>query len=128
MKIRNGFVSNSSTSSFVIIGFEFELQDLQEIAVQLVGDEKVAEAKEQSWYDEEESLSSLIQNNTAYDIVSTYMTEGKPIIGITPLSIDENTITLGNIDLQEIIDKTNKLKEILKTNTPVKIIGGNYLC
>jgi len=39
MKVRNGFVSNSSTSSYVILGVKFDIKDIKEVVEKVTGKE-----------------------------------------------------------------------------------------
>lgn len=50
MKIRNGFVSNSSSSSFVLYGIEVSTEQLHKLMIERLGEEKANELLEDGCY------------------------------------------------------------------------------
>jgi hypothetical protein len=113
MKSRRGFVSNSSTSSFVIIGYLLEEEAAKEIAKKVLGKDKLDEdwkwcGLPSPWSIQEED---------------TYNSNAKIIIGISPLEIDECGIS-GEANLIEILEKLSKLD----LGYPPNIYGGTFSC
>lgn len=108
MKIRNGFVSNSSSSSFVVAGFEVNPET----------------EFDDDWY---ENYSVL--NSSDYDIE-----DGKVVLGVEIFSIDDcGLIDCDSLDLEELSDKLKELKEKCeKANIEVlskgKLYGGVKVC
>lgn len=115
MKTRNGFVSNSSTASFVIIGYMLEDSKMQEVVKTLLGVNELSE--DWQWEDVGDTELTLQFNEN-----------GDDIIGISPLNIDECGISNAEIDLQDILSKLDKLKKTIKTDKLPKIFGGTYAC
>ncbi len=120
MKLRKGFVSNSSTSSFVIIGYEIDEVDL----VALV--KKITD-KPDEWFDEDGDWIYEVDTVSGFSVFNL-SEEGELYIGVQPLDIDENSISEAEIDLAEITTKMDKLKALLGTSESPKIYGGTYAC
>lgn len=59
MKIRNGFISNSSSSSFIILGFKISTEEIKNLY-------KDSENFLDSWYDEDEFDTLYNDNNNSY--------------------------------------------------------------
>lgn len=115
MKTREGFVSNSSTSSFVIIGYMLEDSKMERVVKSLLGVNELSE----DWQWEE-------LGDTGLSIQS--LEDDDSIIGISPLSIDEYGISEAEVDIQDIMSKLDKLKKVIETDEPPKMFGGTYAC
>jgi len=119
MKVRQGFVSNSSSSSFVVVGYAIKTEEL----------EKISEDKDIDIYDE------------IYDSGFRYLCsgdndtpEGCDIIGKDIASMDEYFMKKGEISLEDLSKKATKVKDKLKElgidikDIKAKIYTGTRAC
>lgn len=124
MKIRSGFVSNSSTSSFVILGYKLTAK-LQKHLIE-VG---VVPPKDK-WVDKEggkyTTISEFMLWGDGFDLPELlYIEEGygdddTPMIGI---NLDETCMKF-----DKIAKNVQKMKEILKTEEEPKLFNGVSAC
>ncbi len=109
MKTRNNFVSNSSSSSFVLVGFhinELEKEFLEKI-------EK----------DYEDGLHDFAEKNGM-----DYYSE-EEIIGYSLTESNEDGMSESELNIASLIDKAEKLSEIFKISTlKIKLITGEKAC
>lgn len=87
MKVRNGFVSNSSTSSFVVIGFEVD-KDYEEL----------------EQYDTYKGETTVIQDDSM----------NNPVVGVSLIQWSDSDMPKLKLTQQEINEKFEKAKEIAK--------------
>ena len=100
MKIRSGFVSNSSSSSFVMIGCEVVRKDLKKLWDKL----KTEENKEENWEDDIYDL--LYESDWLYD-----GERDRPILGRKLAGQDTDTYQLDNASYT--VEKVQKImKEV----------------
>ena len=146
MKVRAGFVSNSSTCSFVICGFKIPETGYQYILQRLTGittDEIILEMKKDDHYRKKEIIEqSHIDNFCAdkvYDIknkkdkdIDILMGEGVDgvVVGVEIFNADgEDYIPNQEIDLTEIQERLDNIRDRLKLGSiPAKIFSGTYQC
>ena len=140
MKFRNGFVSNSSTSSFVLVGFE--LSD----GVGEEGSEKMKKLIIDLYNVEPSTLEGIEDYELADDF---YHKSRKGENGITVLSGSDNgvgdSIVIGvmlaetnsydtfelpdNVTpVSEIEEKLKKIREIIEEDSEIKIYCGSKMC
>jgi hypothetical protein len=105
MKIRNGFVSNSSSSSFVIIGCELTETELKAFKEKLVGR---ARAGDDDWNWDDESCDALRKNKWMCD-----EERSKPLLGRVLAEQDGDDYILPEEDytfeqIREIMKKVKK--------------------
>jgi len=79
MKIRNGFVSNSSSSSFCIYGASFEMGELIEKVktLGLITEDKIEEYEDDQ-YELMEILDEKLDLNMEFDYENEYVWIGRP--------------------------------------------------
>jgi len=107
MKIRNGFVSNSSSSSFCLFGIVVGLEDFKDEVKTLIEEEYGDYFSEYF----EKSLPKELDYAEGLDNISG------TVIGIGPNGIDENR-TLKDVkkDLMEKINSSNMFKKEYTTD------------
>lgn len=105
MKIRNGFVSNSSSSSFVLIGCEISNENLAKVFDVNLDDD---------------DLYEVIESET-----DLYWDEKQGIIGYTIADGDEFDFGGDVLTIAEVMEKAKELSKQLKVPLEeIKIISG----
>ena len=107
MKIRSGFVSNSSSSSFVIVGDYI----------------KESELTDMGWWDDEDGGET---DKVPEGIKIYYAEDDRGYLVGKPLCECDDTIGDGEYDNKEVTTIFNETKKILKR--PVKLIMGTRMC
>lgn len=125
MKIRNGFVSNSSSSSFVLVGATIERDDISEEFMKKALDKEGIDVK----YDDVEDTFWDSMYSGKFELENPSETDAW---GIRLFSFDDDYIEESETSFQEVIDAGEKAKEKLTEffgYTPeIKIITGTEMC
>jgi len=153
MKVRQGFVSNSSSSSFVISGFYMpEDMTIESVVEKMFGKDKDFPKRKKSttsrgcehhfvgsskfcpecgkpiWIDKyyedeyQDELSDYIVD-MSYDKGLKYVTEVN-FIGIVIANASDDGFYPKEIDLQDVVDQTEKLRKALGITDQKAKIGG----
>jgi hypothetical protein len=126
MKIRTGFVSNSSTSSFICLGWEFDEKQLDIAFLKII---------EKFEYDDRIKLSTILKEDGIYELTEAlvkkgysdlklyYSSDNKYYFGFgKSIETDNETIT---IDINQWQHDIGKLKYILQLMQP-SLNAGTY--
>jgi len=130
MKIRNGFVSNSSTSSFIVAGFYIpKRMTITNILEKLYGYEKDFPKKE-TFTDMDEYEEKVSEwDECFYNDGDIKYISSEKFIGIS-LASGSSDGDIGSSFLKEIVDETEKLREKLgfSEKEEVVILSGIEAC
>ena len=118
MKIRMGFVSNSSTSSFVLLGFDVSNAVTERAEIRKLVDRELWKENYAVLFGEESGVRS-----------------GQTVVGKFLLSIssddymesEEFDLDAAMTKLQSTIADVSKLRERLGANTPISIYAGTRM-
>jgi len=120
LKTRNFFVSNSSSSSFIVLGFSFKNEDLEDME------------------NYEEFEPELYDNFTVLSGSDDGVPEGETVLGIDLYEFDdcgdmcsENTYTLSDIT-EKLVELRSKMRDIMDLEdediSEPAIFGGTKCC
>lgn len=125
MKVRVGFVSNSSSQSFVMLGIDVSKTG-EELKKALV---KKFDYQLPEWANdlEEVSLYDIVETTDEYDVAD----EGK-YFGIRLASVDDSYMDTFSFSLEKLKEYEAQLKELFASiNYPdveIKLVGGTEAC
>jgi hypothetical protein len=111
MKTRSGFVSNSSTSSFVVIGY-----DLNEISEDLLKTNTIDPAND--------SIHEFCEGKDLYSAFDGT----RYIVGKLVVDGDENDFGSDPISIDQLVEMSKRVKEILKLTKEPKLFSGVMAC
>lgn len=122
MKIRNGFVSNSSSSSFVIYGVKIEDKSVEDIVKQFCSEEELKKIEDDDYW--ELLYSREFGDKIGFDILTS---DGEYWIGKVISTSDDSYLNDGEMSFQEIVETKDKLKEVFP-ELESKIYVGERAC
>lgn len=100
MKTRNGFVSNSSSSSFVVVGIEMEVSD--------------------------ELSEALCEDNSEFSLLNWY-SDNRTGVCCKIASWDDDDYSDMEVDLEDVKEIEEKLQKRFKTSIKAKVyVGRRY--
>ena len=128
MKTRNGFVSNSSSSSFVIIGFENVEIDQEKYLRYVCGDEDV-----DKWIKEDCDLDDTYCD-VKHGMIDSPIVCGddghNEYFGINACNSRDYGLDEYEVDLLEVLEKLEKFREAMgiDPSSRIKIYSGQNAC
>lgn len=121
MKARTGFVSNSSSSSFVILGYQLTTDDISKL-------NKVAEEKDMDFYE------LIYESDYIGDYEFLTESDHENVIGESIANVDEYYMEADQISLKTLKEKSKKIVEDLSkigiqaNEDDVQIYTGTRAC
>jgi hypothetical protein len=116
MKIRNGFVSNSSTSSFVCIGYRIKNTEENQLKLaEIVKGSPLTEEEKDQLYEIFQDCNDVHINE--YDIYLGFCERG-----------NENSVDEFEFDIDEISKSTEKFREAFGFGKKPKLYCGTEYC
>jgi len=133
MKIRSGFVSNSSTSSFIVVGFELDANQftVKDYLMKLFDAD---ESKINECEDEEEMMELLYDYKDKFPDLYLAMhgdggaSKGKHLIGTLLAGDKDGYLEGASFGFEELIDKADYIKEKLEIEAKTELHFGTRAC
>jgi len=125
MKVRSGFVSNSSSSSFIVVGAEEKFVNEKVLLEKLVKEYNIEdEDLDDVWYE-------LDCAGCPINLVDAESGNAKIGIVICEGDIDYGTLNSFSLSLEELQEKIDTVKEHLGdcvNSEHIKLYGGTQMC
>jgi hypothetical protein len=129
MKQRVGFVSNSSSSSFVLLGYKMESKNLQELAQELSPEKcKKLRANCDGNDEYEELLYDMIYGGEMFKGVNTITDDSTIYLGVELCHSEDWGIEFSEHSIRELTMMGEKIQGALRLSHSPRVYTGTRAC
>ena len=139
MKTREGFVSNSSTSSFVVMGFVLDESVMSKddillfLGVDVEAERARCHEEDDDWEDRFDEVFWEAMDGSGFEIRmggDDGGPKGKVLVGVPVASFDDAGACDSQSNLADVLVKVDALRKklALGDDVPVQVCSGTYAC